>query len=115
MVVSLYVVDSLIALHQLPWWMFDGFFAAVTGGALGIALMARADAKKGFSAPLSQALMGVMAMISVGFWGASIAHYFPVFSLGAAFTGQHSSWTVVPLTLIVAAAVAADFHRRECI
>ena len=115
MFVSLIVVDSLLAMHQLRWWMVDGFFAAVAGGALGIALMARADAKRGFSAPLSQALMGTMAMISLGYWAADFGRFVPILSLGSAFAQQHSAWTVVPLTLLVAAFVAADFHRRECI
>jgi hypothetical protein len=115
MIVSLLVVDSLLAMHQLRWWMVDGFFAAVAGGALGIGLMARADARRGFSTPLSQALMGSMALISLGYAAAGIGHYLPIMSLGSAFANQHSSWTVVPLTLLIAAAVAADFHRRECI
>ncbi len=115
MVVSLFVVDALLAMHQLGWWMFDGFFAAVAGGALGIALMARADARKGFSAPLSQALMGSMAMISLGYWAGDFGSYFPLLSLGSAFRNFHSAWTVMPVTLLIAVAVAADFHRRECI
>jgi hypothetical protein len=115
MVVSLVVVDSLLAMNQMWWWLADGFFAAVAGGALGIALMARADAKRGFSAPLSQGLMGSMAVITLGFWAADVGRYLPLFSLGSAFAGQHSSWTVVPITLLMASAVAADFHRRECL
>jgi hypothetical protein len=115
MVVSLIVVDSLLAMHELRSWMVDGFFAAVAGGALGIALMARADAKRGFSAPLSQGLMATMAMISLGYAAADIGQYLPLLSLGSAFANQHSSWTVAPITLLLAAAVAADFHRRECL
>jgi len=115
MVVSLLVVDSLLAMHQLGWWMFDGFVAAVAGGTMGVALMARADAKRGFSGPLSQALMMSMGLISLGYWQADYGHFLPLVSLGSAFASQHSSWTVVPLTLMLATAVAVDFHRRECL
>jgi hypothetical protein len=115
MIVSLVIVDSLLAMHHMRSWMVDGFFAAVAGGALGIALMARADAKRGFSAPLSQGLMATMAMISLGYWAANVGQYLPLLSLGSAFANQHSSWTVVPITVLLIAAVAADFHRRECL
>jgi hypothetical protein len=115
MIVSLVVVDSLLSMNQMGSWMIDGFFAAVAGGALGIGLMARADARRGFSAPLSQGLMGSMALISLGYWAADVGRYLPLLSLGSAFANQHSSWTVAPLTLLLAAAVAADFHRRECL
>ncbi|MFN2425732.1 MAG: ABC transporter permease subunit [Candidatus Binatia bacterium] len=115
LVVSLLVVDSLLAMHELHKWMFDGFVAAVAGGSMGVALMARADAKRGFSGPLSQALMLAMGMISLGYWQADYGRFLPLVSLGSAFATQHSSWVVVPITLALAAAVAFDFHRRECL
>jgi hypothetical protein len=115
MIVSLLVVDSLLAMHELRMWMFDGFFAAIAGGSMGVALMARADARRGFSAPLSQALMASMGLISLGYWQADFGHYLPLVSLGSAFATQHSSWLVVPITLALAAGVAFDFHRRECL
>jgi hypothetical protein len=115
LVVSLLVVDSLLALHQVRMWMFDGFVAAVAGGTIGVALMARADAKRGFSAALSQALMLSMGLISLGFAQPTWGHFLPVLSLGSAFANQHSSWVVVPITLLLTAAVCADFHRRECL
>jgi hypothetical protein len=115
LVVSLLVVDSLLALHNVEMWMADGFLAAFTGGTMGVALMARADAKRGFSAALSQALMLSMGLISLGFvlpqWGCLL----PVLSLGSAFAGVHSSWVVLPVTLLLATIVCADFHRRECL
>ena len=115
LVVSLLVVDSLLALHQVQMWMFDGFIAAVAGGAMGVALMARADAKRGFSAALSQALMLTMGLISLGFAQPGWGHFLPVLSLGSAFASEHSSWLVIPITLLLSAAVCADFHRRECL
>jgi len=115
LVVSLLVVDSLLAMHELHKWMFDGFIAAIAGGSMGVALMARADAKRGFSAPLSQALMASMGLISLGYWQAGFGKFVPLVSLGSAFASQHSSWVVLPITLIFAAAVAVDFHRRECL
>jgi cell division protein FtsW (lipid II flippase) len=96
-------------------WMFDGFVAAVTGGTLGVALMARADAKRGFSAALSQALVLSMGLISLGYAQPDLGHFLPVLSLGSAFAAQHSSWVVLPITLLLSAAVCADFHRRECL
>jgi hypothetical protein len=115
LVVSLLVVDSLLALHQVQMWMVDGFIAAVAGGTMGVALMARADAKRGFSAALSQALMLSMGLISLGYAQPAWGHFLPVLSLGSAFATQHSSWTVLPLTLLLAAVVCADFHHRECL
>lgn len=82
---------------------------------MGVALMARADARRGFSAPLSQALTASMALISLGYWQADFGRFLPLVSLGSAFAQQHSSWLVVPISLLLAAAVARDFHRRECL
>ncbi|MFN2375750.1 MAG: ABC transporter permease subunit [Candidatus Binatia bacterium] len=115
LVVSLLVVDTLLALREMKLWMFDGFLAAVTGGAIGVALMARANAGRGFSAPLSQALTLSMALISLGFWQSSIGRHLPLVSLGSAFANQHSSWVAVLVCAALTAAVAADFHRRECL
>lgn len=115
LVVSLLVVDSLLAMHQVHMWMIDGFMAAVAGGTIGVALMARADAKRGFSAALSQGLMLSMGLISLGYVLPDFGRFLPVLSLGSAFASQHSSWVVFPMTLLLAAAVSADFHRRECL
>lgn len=115
MVTSLLVVDSLLAMYRLPWWMFDGFFAAVAGGSLGIALMARADANKGFSGPLSQALTASMALISFGYWAPEVGRLLPLVSLGSAFAGAESSLLVLPAALLAATAVCLDFQRRECL
>lgn len=115
LVVSLFVVDALLAIHQLGMWMFDGFLAAIVGGALGVALMARADASRGFSAPLSQALTASMGLISLGWMQSELGRYLPLVSLGAAFRGDHSSWIVIPVALLAVAAVCTGFHRRECL
>lgn len=115
LLVSLLVVDTLLALKDVRLWMFDGFLAAFSGGAIGVALMARANAGRGFSAPLSQALTLSMALISLGFWQSWAGRHVPLVSLGSAFAGQHSSWVAVLVCAALAAAVAADFHRRECL
>ncbi len=115
MITSLLVVESLLSMHQLPWWMFDGFIAAVAGGSMGVGLMARADASKGFSGPLSQALTASMGMISFGYWAPDVGRFLPLVSLGSAFAGQHSSLVVIPVVLLVATAVCLDFQRRECL
>lgn len=115
LIVSLFVVDALLAIHQLGLWMFDGIIAAVAGGALGVALMARADASRGFSAPLSQALTASMGLISLGWMWSDLGRFLPLVSLGAAFRGDHSSWIVIPVALLAAGAVSAGFHHRECL
>jgi hypothetical protein len=115
LVVSLVVVDALLPIFRVGAWMFDGFIAAVAGGILGVVLMARADSGRGFSAPLSQALTASMALISIGFWRPGVGRMIPICSLGSAFATVHSSWVVVPVTLVAAVAVSAWFQRRECV
>ncbi len=115
LVVSLFIVDALMPIYKLDTWMFAGFLAALLGGALGVALMARADAGRGFSAPLSQALTLSMALISLGFVQPAVGRYLPLVSLGSAFTGADTSPLAMPLVLLLAAAMAADFHRREVV
>jgi len=115
LVVSLYVVDALLPIHHLGYWMFAGLLAALIGGALGVALLARADSRRGFSGPLSQALTASMALISLGYWAPGVGHFLPLMSLGAQFAGSQPSLTAVPIALLVAAVVVADFHRRECV
>lgn len=113
LVVSLLIVDTLLAIHELGAWLFDGLVAVVAAGGLGMALMGRADDSKGFSGPLSQALTLSMALISLGYWRADLGCHLPLVSLGSAFAGVHSSWTVFPIVVLASAALAADFHRRE--
>lgn len=113
--ISLSVTDSVIAIHKLGHWMFDDFVAIVVAGSLGIAFMARAKAGGGFSGPLSQALTLTMALVSLGSWHAEIGRFFPLVSLGSALANHHSSWTTLPIAVLIAVAVAWDFHRRECL
>lgn len=115
LVVSLFIVDSLLPVHKLYHWMFTGFFAAVFGGAIGVVLMARATQGRGFSAPLSQALTASMLLISLGFWKPGIGRHLPLVSLGASFSGTTATLWIVPVALAVAVLVSADFHRRECV
>lgn len=115
LVVSLFIVDGLLPIYRLYYWMFAGLFAAVLGGTIGVALMARAQSGRGFSGPLSQALTVTMALISVGFVWPELGRFLPLVSLGAAFSGNHASLWIAPVALLVAFAVSADFHRRECV
>lgn len=115
LVVSLLIVDALLPIHHIGMWMFECFVAALLGGVLGVALMARSDARRGFSGPLSQALTLNMAMVSLGYWAPDVGRFFPLLSLGSAFKGQEASLVVIPMTLLIAAFVSADFHRRDCV
>ena len=115
LVVSLFIVDSLLPVHRLYHWMFAGFFASVLGGAVGVIMMARAPTGRGFSAPLSQALTVAMGLISLGFWQPQIGRFVPLMSLGSSFSGTSASFWIVPAALTVAALVSIDFHRRECV
>jgi hypothetical protein len=112
--VSLWIVDALLPISDLPTWMFADLLATLTGGALGVALMARANAGRGFSGPLSQALTASMALISFGYVQPAIGRFLPLTSLGAMFAGQDPSWVIVPVALAASVVVCADFHRREC-
>jgi len=115
LVVSLFIVDALLPIHNLGQWMFSGFFAALLGGALGVVLMARAGASRGFSAPLSQALAISMGLMSIGFLQPQLGHYLPLVSLGSSFKGVPPSPLILPLAFVAAIAVSAYFHRRECV
>lgn len=115
LVVSLFIVDALLPIHNLDAWMFVGFIAALLGGALGVLLLARANSQRGFSGPLSQALTASMGLITVGYMMPQYGKYLPLVSLGSAFSGTPPSWIIVPVAILVSVLVAADFHRRECV
>lgn len=115
LIVSLLIVDALLPIHRLGQWMFVGIVAALLGGALGVAAMSRAGGSRGFSAPLSQALTASMALISLGYWQPWIGHFLPLVSLGSSFAGTGASLVILPVSLLAAATVCADFHRRECV
>jgi len=115
LVVSLFIVDGLLPIYRLYHWMFAGFFAALLGGTLGVVLMARANSVRGFSGPLSQALMVSMGLISLGYWSPDVGRFVPLMSLGSSFSGNVASPLIVPFALLIAAAVSADFHRRELV
>ena len=115
LVVSLWIVDALLPISSLAVWTFADLFATLAGGALGFHLMARASSGKGFSGPLSQAITGSMALISVGYMRPDIGQHLPLLSLGSMFARQEPSWAVIPVSLLLSALVAANFHRRECV
>ncbi len=115
LIVSLFIVDGLLPIYRLYHWMFAGFFAAVLGGTLGVVLMARANSVRGFSGPLSQALMVSMGLISLGYWSPTVGRFLPLMSLGSSFSGNAASPWIVPVAVLIAAAVSVDFHRRELV
>jgi hypothetical protein len=114
LVVSLWMVDALLPIHDLATWMFADVFATLAGGALGVAAMTRANAARGFSGPLSQGITVSMALISLGYVAPGLGRFLPLTCLGALFAGQDPSWVLVPIALGASALVAADFHRRDC-
>lgn len=114
LVVSLGIVDALLPIYDLPAWVFADLLATLAGGALGVALMARANATRGFSGPLSQAITASMALISVGYMQPQFGRFLPLTSLGSMFAGVTPSWVIVPVALAASVVVSADFHRREC-
>lgn len=115
LIVSLFVVDTLLPIHKLYQWMFTGILAALVGGMLGVAMMGRAKSTRGFSGPLSQALTLCMFLIGLGFAIPAVGTFLPLVSLGSSFGGGQASLWSVPLMMLAAAAVSADFHRRECV
>lgn len=115
LVVSLWIVDALLPINNLAVWTFADLFATLAGGALGFHLMARTTSGKGFSGPLSQAITGSMALITLGYMKPEIGRHLPLLSLGSMFARLEPSWTVIPVALVASALVAASFHHRECV
>jgi hypothetical protein len=115
LIVSLFIVDTLLPIFKLYQWMFTGILAALTGGMLGVASMARNANRRGFSAALSQSLTITMGLIALGFAAPVVGRAFPLVSLGSSFAGGQASLWSVPVAILAAALVSADFHRRECV
>ncbi len=115
LVVSLLVVSALLTIDDLHLWMLTGTCAAVVGGAIGFALMARAVAAHGFSGPLSRALTLTMAAMALGWWQPALGRWLPLVSLGSFMAGTEPSALIVPGAMIAAALATFDFSRRECL
>ncbi|HYC01273.1 MAG TPA: ABC transporter permease subunit [Candidatus Limnocylindrales bacterium] len=115
LIVSLLVVDSLMAIDHLTRWLVVGTSAAVAGGAIGFAMMARGSAEKGFSGPLSRALTATMALMAVGWWQPGIGRFLPLLSLGSFMHGAVPSYLVAAGAAAAVLLVTADFRNRECV
>jgi hypothetical protein len=110
---SLLLIHSLIAVDRLATWILVGATAALGAGAIGLDLMARADAQRGFSPPLSRGLVVVAALMSGGWALPAYGRFLPIASLGAALAGTAPSMAIVPGSLLLAGLVAWLFHRRD--
>lgn len=115
LVISLLIVTALLAIDNVGLWMLTGTCAAVVGGTIGFALMARAVAAHGFSGPLSRALTLTMAAMALGWWQPALGRWLPLVSLGSFMAGTAPSLLIAPLALVVATVVTLDFRRRECL
>jgi len=115
LVVSLLIVNALLAIDEIGLWMLTGTCAAVGGGAIGFLMMARAQATHGFSGPLSRALTLTMAAMALGWWWPLLGCWLPLASLGSFMAGTAPSAVIAPLALMAAALVTIDFSRRECL
>lgn len=115
LVISLMIVTALLAINNVELWILTGTSAALTGGTLGFALMARAAANHGFSGPLSRALTATMAAIALGWWQPSLGCWLPLVSLGSFLAGTAPSLAIAPLALAAAVLATFDFNRRDCL
>ncbi|HYC57575.1 MAG TPA: hypothetical protein VEL28_21765, partial [Candidatus Binatia bacterium] len=109
--VSLLVVDSLMTIDNLALWLMVGSSAALAGGAVGFAMMARGSAEKGFSGPLSRALTTTMALMALGWWQPGFGRFLPLTSLGAFMHGGRPSLSIGLAALLAVVLVTADFRN----
>lgn len=113
LVVSLALVNAILAIDAVGAWMLTATCAAVGGGTLGFALMASAKAERGFSGPLSRALTGTMAIMAFGWWQPNIGRFLPVGSVAAFMGGTPPSPLIGVVALALATLAVIDFGRRE--
>lgn len=112
---TLLLISALLPIDRVATWILHGGAAAATGGALGLLLVSRGNIEKGFSAPLSRALMGAMALLGIGWMQPSITYALPICSLGAFMGGGEPSVVAVAGALAFMAAVIASTTRVDLI
>lgn len=110
---TLLSIDALMPIDNLTLWLIHGVAAAAMGGTLGLYLVARSSLDKGFSAPLSRALMVATALLGLGYMQPEVGRILPVCSLGAFLYGTTPSATAWMGALVLAPVVAWMTTRLE--
>ncbi|MFT4571052.1 MAG: hypothetical protein ACI8TX_002072 [Hyphomicrobiaceae bacterium] len=110
---TLLVIDALLPIPNIGLWITHGGVAAAAGGTLGLYLVARSALERGFSAPLSRALMVAMALLGAGWLQPQVGRVFPICSLGAFMAGTTPSAVALILLAVVLPVIALSTSRME--
>jgi hypothetical protein len=112
---TLLMLDALLPISDVRTWILHGSAAAACGGTLGLYLVARNSLDRGFSAPLSRALIAAMALLGMGWMQPEVGRVLPICSLGAFMAGAAPAALAVALAFVVAIAIAMATARMELV
>lgn len=112
---TLLLISALLPIDRVGTWIMHGGAAAATGGSLGLLLVSRGSIDKGFSAPLTRALMAAMALLGIGWMQPGWAYTLPICSLGAFMAGANPHGIAIVGAVAFMAAVIASTTRVDLI
>jgi hypothetical protein len=112
---SLGVVHAVLPLDAPLRWIYHGTLAGLTGGAIGLAVMAASPRDRGFSAPLTRALAICLGLLSLGWALPTLGSLIPVASLAALTRNAEMPVAVAVGALATSAAAVARMLREDLV